>query len=469
VPDLSLRRLGLRRPKTSRRQRHVIVPAAYIALALALGFAAPRLGDGQFVGVVSILPPESALALLSAIASGMMALTGIGFSIIFVFFQLSSSAYTPRLLAEFARSRLTPHALGIFVGTFLYAALAIRAIGPAGKSVSSAGVTWIALGWLLASVSVLLLLVGKLRALSISEVLAELGERGLYEVRAGYDPYQPNAEDAAAAVVSTLDADGPLQVVAHAGVPLYVVQIDRERLLAAARAVSGLVLVPFAVGDAVMPGDALALIHRCSHRSDEMSVRSAIRLSRERTIEGNAPFALRLLVDIAIRALSPAVNDPTTAVAVLDQIEALLRAFGGAKLERGIVRDEAGTVRVVAMHPNWEDLLALGLCEIAQYGQESIQVQRRLGALLADLIQSVPASRQPAVEYWQLCRQQLLARAELSPSARDLAGCLDRQGLGHTLNRQQPCVAPSVPPTVAGTRIGPGVARSASIAGSSFE
>jgi uncharacterized membrane protein len=414
----------------------LIVPAAYIALALALGLAAPRLGEWLFSGSVAVLAPDSAIALLSAIASGMMALTGIAFSILFVFFQLSSSAYTPRLLAELGRSPLVQHALGIFVGTFLYAALAIRAIGHAGKPQLQAAVTWIALAWLLASISALLPLIGSLRRFSVSEVLADLGEHGLDEVRAGYRPYRPSVEDAAAAVAATLDPATPIQVIAHAGVPLYVVEIDGPRLLVAASGASALVLVPFALGDAVMPGDALAVIHGGSHRSDESPVRSAITLSRERTIENNAPYALRLLVDIAIRALSPAVNDPTTAVAALDQIEALLRAFGGAELERGVVRDEAGTVRVVCMHPSWEDLLALGLCEIAQYGEKSVQVQRRLGALLADLAESVPAPRRPAVEQWQSGQQQLLAQLQLSPGARVLAGNRDRQGLGHTLPRQ---------------------------------
>jgi uncharacterized membrane protein len=419
----------------SRRHLHLIVPGAYIALALALGLAAPRLGERLFSGVVAGLASDSAIALLSAIASGMMALTGIAFSVSFVFFQLSSSAYTPRLLAEFARSRLGPHALGIFVGTFLYAALAIRAIGHAGKPEFHAAVTWIALAWLLASVSALLLLIGSLRRLSVSEVLADLGEHGLCEVRAGYRPYRPNAENAAAVVMATLDPAAPNQVIAHAGVPLYVVQIDGARLLAAARAASGLVVVPFALGDAVMPGDALAVIYGGSRRSDEPPVRSAIRLSRERTTEHNAPYALRLLVDIAIRALSPAVNDPTTAVAALDQIEALLRAFGGADLEHGIARDETGAVRAICMHPSWEDLLALGLCEIAQYGEQSVQVQRRLGALLADLAESVPAPRRAAVEHWRSSRQQQLAHVQLSPDARVLAGCRDRQGLGHTRPR----------------------------------
>jgi uncharacterized membrane protein len=420
----------------SRRHMHVTVPGAYIALAVTLGLTAPRLSEWLLPGMRAALAPESAIALLSAIASGMMALTGISFSVVLVFFQLSSSAYSPRLLAELARSRVGQHTLGVFVGTFLYAALAIRAVGFAGTSELHALVTWIALAWLLASVSILLLTIGSLRSLSVSEVLSNLGEHGLRELRAGYGAYRPNAENAAVAVAEALDIAIPIQVIAHTGAPLYVVQLDSSRLLAATtatRAASGLLLVPLAVGDVVMAGDALAVFRGGSHCIDESSVRSAIRLSRERTIEHNAPYALRLLVDIAIRALSPAVNDPSTAVSALDQIEALLRAFGNAELERGIERDERGAVRVVCMHPTWEDLLALGLCEIAQYGDESVQVQRRLGALLADLAESVPVARRPAVEHWRIGRQHALAHMQLNPEANGLAGFRDRQGLGHTL------------------------------------
>jgi uncharacterized membrane protein len=403
----------------------------YVALALLLGLAEPEIGWRLLPAALARIGPQSAMAMLSAIASGMMALTGIAFSIAFIFFQMSSSVYTPRLLAELARKGLLLHALGIFSGTFVFATLAIRAVGMHEHTQLNALVTWTAFAWLLASAIALALLPASIGSLSIGQVLSGLGQHGLNELHVHYRSFEDGHAPDASAIELARDAESGAQVIVHAGAPLYVVRIDEARLLAAARAAGGLLLVPHAVGDAIMPGEALASVRGAAQPLPETRVREAIALARERTIDDSPAYALRLLADIAIRALSPAINDPTTAVAALDQIEALLRAFGRADLDRGVLRDEQGVLRVVYMHPSWEDLLSLGLTEIAQYGAESVQVQRRLGALLADLAERVPASRRPAVERLLARRERAIEHAELSSEA----ACSDRQGLGHTLPR----------------------------------
>jgi uncharacterized membrane protein len=211
-----------------RKRTQLAISAAYLALALALGAAAPQLGWTALPHAVSELAPESALALLSAIASGMMALTGISFSVVFVFFQLASSAYTPRILAEFGRGSVGAHTVGIFTGTFVYATLAMRAVSLSGRSQLHALVTWIALAWLVASVIALLLLIARVRRLSVGQVLAGLGQHGLSELRARLRPYQPGAPDPAAASAAALDAAPTTQVIAHADVPLYIVRHRRR-------------------------------------------------------------------------------------------------------------------------------------------------------------------------------------------------------------------------------------------------
>ena len=95
-------------------------------------------------------------------------------------------------------------------------------------------------------------------------------------------------------------------------------------------------------------------------------------------------------MDVAIRALSPAVNDPTTAVQALDQIEDLLRRLGRRELEAGYAGDETGALRVIFPTPTWEDYLTLAFDEIRQYGATSIQVMRRLRSALFDLAEAVP-------------------------------------------------------------------------------
>src|SRR4029077_15554696 len=130
-------------------------------------------------------------------------------------------------------------------------------------------------------------------------------------VRERYRPFRPeDAQD-----VQRLDAmfedAASSQMITHEGPPQYLVRIDGARLSAAARAAGGVLVVPYALGEPIMPGDTLASLRGGERRVDAANVRAGLQLERERTIANNPAYALRLLADIAIRALSPAVNDPT--------------------------------------------------------------------------------------------------------------------------------------------------------------
>ena len=154
-------------------------------------------------------------------------------------------------------------------------------------------------------------------------------------------------------------------------------------------------------------------------------------LGRERTIEQDPAFALRILVDIAIRALSPAVNDPTTAVQVLDYIEDLLLEIGRREpLGHAVLRDGHGRARVVIPVRRWEQYLDLGVTEIRQYGATSVQVARRLRALLEELRGGVAPPHRAAVET-ALCRLEASVTASFAADDdRSMAGASDRQGIG---------------------------------------
>ncbi len=110
----------------------------------------------------------------------------------------------------------------------------------------------------------------------------------------------------------------------------------------------------------------------------------------ERTFEQDPKYPLRLLVDIAIKAFSPAINDPTPAVEALDQIEDLLRRLGRRELDAGYAGDETGALRVIYPTPTWEDYLTLAFDETRQYGATSVQVMRRLRSALFDLAEAAP-------------------------------------------------------------------------------
>ncbi len=139
------------------------------------------------------------------------------------------------------------------------------------------------------------------------------------------------------------------------------------------------------VGETLVEDTVLVSVHGAAQKLSEQALMGAIRLATTRTFEQDPKYAIRLLVDIAIRALSPAINDPTTAVQAIDQIEDLLRRLGRRQLDAGYARDATGTIRVTFPVPTWEDYLALSFDEIRQFGANSVQVVRRLRSALVGL------------------------------------------------------------------------------------
>jgi uncharacterized membrane protein len=174
------------------------------------------------------------------------------------------------------------------------------------------------------------------------------------------------------------------------------------------------------------------LVHVADARPhlDEQRLQRAVGLADERTIDQDPLYALRLLVDIATRALSPAVNDPTTAIQTLDRIEDILRRVAVRRLDRGTIRDTEGHVRLVVPMPGWEDYLAVALTEIRQYGGTSTQVVRRLRAILDDLFRDAPPTRRPAVDGQLALLDRTIASCFPDATERALALVADRHGIG---------------------------------------
>ena len=136
-----------------------------------------------------------------------------------------------------------------------------------------------------------------------------------------------------------------------------------------------------------------------------------------------------LRYDVAIKALSPAVNDPTTAVQCLHRIEDVLRYAAAKHLSTGVVTDQQGTVRVLVPAPTWDDLVALALDEIRAFGAGQYQIVRRLRALLDDLTADLPAKRRPALTTQLELLDEAMERA-IPLAQRSDALVADRQGLG---------------------------------------
>ena len=408
----------------------------YIVAALVLGYVVPGISAHVLPWLLSPMGQDQVIAFLAAVASGMMAFTGIIFSLLFVLLQFGSTAYTPRIVAILGRNRVLYDAGGVFTGTFLYALMALRGVRSPADGGTGKLTIWVAFAWLIASLFALVRLFDSLKDLTHTHVLFLLGETGHREIERLYaPPPAPNGDGGRTSRDECFETslDPPTQTIVYRGGPRYVVALDVRRLVDLARSTDTVIRVPLARGDAVTAGANLALVHgRRGETVPEAAVRDAIVLGRDRALEQDPKYALRLLVDIAIRALSPAVCDPTTAVQALDQIEALLTSLGNAQLDVGRVRDSSGVLRVAYEETTWEGYLDLALTEIQDYGAAAIQVERRLAALLTFVRAHVPAARAAAVD--RLAEQRAaVVRKAFTDGRRERAEQADPQGLGHTL------------------------------------
>jgi len=186
------------------------------------------------------------------------------------------------------------------------------------------------------------------------------------------------------------------------------------------------------VGDVVVELTPVLHIFGSKQKIDDQVLRDAIDFGEQRTFTQDPKYAIRLLVDIAIRALSPAINDPTTATQALDQIGDLMVRLGLRRIEIGTFSDNHGVLRVVVPYPSWDDFLELAFGEISYYGANSMQVMRRMNAMMSDLKAALPETRRPAVLEWQRRIQNTIARSFEDAEERQMASREDRQGLGAT-------------------------------------
>jgi uncharacterized membrane protein len=186
-----------------------------------------------------------------------------------------------------------------------------------------------------------------------------------------------------------------------------------------------------------MDGMPILRVHGRGAPPPEARLRRAVELGPERTFEQDPKYAIRILVDVAIKALSPAINDPTTAVQALDQIEDLMLRLGQRTLDVGRVRDTQGHLRFVMPVPTWHDLVVLALDEIRFCGATSVQVMRRTRALLEDLKDQVRPDRRADLDYY-LARVDAGIRRDFA-DADDQRDALeqDRQGLGLSRGRYE--------------------------------
>ena len=376
--------------------------------------------------------PGTALSVLTTVVGATVALTGFVVTVSVLVVQMSTSTFSPRYMRLWYRDGVLKATLAMLIGTFAYSYSLLRRIN---DSVPNLGVS---IAGVLVAVTLVLFLaflnrvVHRLRPVMVAALVAEAGRtsfRTLAELATARRSTGAREEfsallDDTPSLTVTSGASGAVQAIHDTGMLDWATRHD------------AVLVLRHAIGDFVSSGAALIEVHGAQPDQPERAQRELaglVALGRERTIEQDPAFALRVLVDIALRALSPAVNDPTTAVQVIDHLEDTLALIGRTPgLEgRWEYRDGDGRLRLVAPAQRFEDLLALGVTEIRRYGAGSIQVTRRLRAALTEIRESVLPEYAEAVDR----EIQHLETATAATFDVDLptAALSDRQGIGGAL------------------------------------
>ena len=396
----------LRRLSDGLRTGFWAVPTACVLLALLLAVGLVEVdraldqGLGRFTFGAG---PDGAREVLSAITTSMITFTGLVFSITIVVLQLTSSQFSPRVLRTFLRDRQTQLSLGVFVATFVYAVMVLRTVDSSdGARFVPAVATTVGVLLLLVSVGVFVGYIHHVAtAIQVSSLIRAVGD----ETRATIERRMPDDERPSRAQ-GVLDRQPTRQIASPSfGV---VTRVDEQALVEAAHR-AGVVLVMHAgLGRFVPEGAPLLDVHGDGPLDDEAAAR-CVHLGKDRSMEQDVAFGIRQLVDVAERALSPGINDPTTAVQALDELHDLLRRLATRPLPDGVHRDEDDRVRVRTPTSTFGDLLTLALEEIQQYGQDSGQVQTRIDDLLTDLASAARPEHRAAVEAAQHRRPRTAA------------------------------------------------------------
>jgi uncharacterized membrane protein len=367
---------------------------------------------------------DTASGVLTAIVGAMVGLLGFVVTIGVLVVQTATGTLSPRFMRIWYRDRLQKFVLATFTGTLTFAFGLLRRIGD--PEVPSLGVT---IAGLLVSLSLVLLLLyldrftHALRPVAVGTFVARAGLRVLAAPSKAAAAARPRGTVRPVTTGPAFEVRSPRSGVVQA--------IYARGLVATARRHDCVVVLTRSPGDFVAEGAVLMEVYGGTGRPEERSLAGLVAIGRERTIDQDPAFGLRIVVDIAIRALSPAVNDPTTAVQMIDQVEAFLRGVAATSGTGGWdLTDGDDVTRVVAPARRFDTYLRLGVTEIVAYGAGAVQVDRRLAALFVSLGEVVATGDRPALAAAESRFTAAVAAAYPDPAARAFALTPDRQGIG---------------------------------------
>ncbi len=360
--------------------------------------------------------PEGARSVLETIAGSMMTFTGLVFSVTILVLQQASTQFSPRALRAFLEDRASKLTLGLFVGTFVYALLTLRTVRGTSEEmdveahVPSLSI-WLAVILVMGCVAAFIVFIHHVaQSIRPTVVLHRIAERA----RASIDSLYPESvgEDLEEAEAVEVPSGVPQLVVPNPHRSGVIARVDEETLLEA-----------LSLGDA--PPESTVFVRMLSRpgdyvlehaplfevwgsgasRLDVGRLTAAVEVERDRDVAQDAAFGLRELLDVALRALSPSTNDPTTAVAAVDRVHDLLRRLVRRRFPSPLRRGRDGRAAVLLPRPQFDDYVRLAVDELRVFGasQSQFQLTRRLHAMIEDLLSLAPPFRRK-----ELVRQRML-------------------------------------------------------------
>jgi uncharacterized membrane protein len=370
-----------------------LIRPVLIALALGAGGAVlswteestPSIGDWvPQVLFLSHADPGVAQVILSDIATSTMTVVSIVFAILLMTLTLASMQFSPRILVSFARDRVTQWTLGIFLGTFLYCMLALPAAHalphPFAPVVTVIGAIVLAI----ACVGLLLFFIHHIsHAISVNHIVDRIAS----ETEAAIDEVMPRPRRQVH--LETSDAVEPSSwktplLSSDSG---YIRFVDLKQLLSLATSLHVKVRLVRRIGQFVPAGTPLLMVNKAERLSSEAAdaFRAGFDFGPTRTLQQDIEFGVLQIVDIALKAISPAVNDPTTAIGCVDQLSRILVRFASREVPESRLYDLAGAARVSLEWIDFERLLDSAFEQIRMYSRGDVAVSLRLLRALSDI------------------------------------------------------------------------------------
>jgi uncharacterized membrane protein len=381
-------------------------------------------------GLGSAVRTSTADTMLEVMSSSMLTFVGVVFAITLVGLQLASSQLSPRVIRTFVRSGVTKVAFGFFLATFAFAVSGLAMDEVVDPSAAARTVV-VSMAMLAGAVVVFVIYVtATMRLLEVGWVITAVANEARAAIRRGYPPAE-----------AYVDTDPPVLVAhphvvhlssrdtrSYKGVLGTVLGVDRPRLVRLATKYDCVIEILPRVGEYVVTGGPVMAVHG-SRSPPDADLLTCIDLGRARTLYQDPTFGIRQLVDVATQALSPAINQPTTAVLVIDRLHDLLLRIARLPSPTGLHVDPTGTVRLVECTYSWGYLVHLAFVEITALGISSPHVTRRLGAALQDLQADVASEAAAEMAHVQATLDELL-RGHSTVGFAGLASTPDRLGLG---------------------------------------